>query len=151
MPMQKNDESVGVAYERQADELATMSPFFKRIVLGLAAARTNIKTWSDEIADLDLKAAQLNDDINNTYSRAFVWAVTAKDESTGKLLNPNIDSQKSATQNELSADNEYMMTVNKHREILKQIQLKKNAIICEHERRGDLKAEIEVLRVMRSE
>ena len=144
------NKSVGAVFEQSTDKLVSMGSFFKRVTTGLAASRANIKRWSDEIADLELKAAEIHDTLNDMYSAAFVEAATTLNKETGKLQNPNIDSQKAATRVKL-LEQRYDVHEFEHRETLRDIQKKKNAITCEHERRGDLKAEIEILKLQGSE
>jgi predicted transcriptional regulator len=129
---------------------AAVSPTLNRIRDGLEKSRKSIKTLSDEIADKDLEAIGLQDSINIAYSSAFVQAATEVGEN-GKLINPNLDSQKSATVIKLADWDKYSETVEKYRKLLNEIQKKKNEITCEHERRGDLKSEIDLLRLLKEE
>lgn len=128
------------------DEIA-IGAILKRITTGLEASRANIKTWSDQIAELDVEATERQDDINQFNAEAFVEAATELN-TNGKLVNPNIDSQKAAVIVKLSRSDSYESMRMMHRELLKKIQIKKNAIVCEHERRGDLKTEVELLRLL---
>jgi len=135
-------------FEQPTDKLVAVGSYYGRITNGLAASRVNIKKWSDEIADLELKAADIQDTLNDMYSAAFVEAATAVNKETGKLQNPNLDSQRAATTVELCDSSDYVRTRSEHRNLLREIQIKKNSMTCEHERRGDLRSEIDLLRLL---
>lgn len=144
--MEKEEQILNVEVD-----YSTFGSILRRITVGLQAARSNIKTWSNDVAEKELEAAKLKDELELFHSDAFVDAATELNPETQKLANPNIDAQKAATTKSLSANDEYTGKLLKYREVLRDIQRKKNAIVCEHERRGDLKTETELLRVLRSE
>ena len=127
-------------------EEVALGAIISRITTALAAGRANIKQWSDEIADLELLARENQDSLNILWSEAFVSAATETNKMTGKLVNPNIDSQKAATMQKLPE--KYIEHQNDLWQYQLSIQKKKNAIVCEHERRGDLKTEVELLKLL---
>jgi hypothetical protein len=127
-----------------------VSPTLNRIRDGLEKSRRSIKTLSDEIADRELIAAGVQDTLDEIYAEAFVEAASETNKETGKLQNPNLDSQKAATTIKLIARH-YDAHKLEHREILNQIQKKKNEITCEHERRGDLRTEVQLLQLLKDQ
>ena len=128
-------------------EEVALGAIISRITQALAAARANIKQWSDELAYEDKITAEIQDTMNVMYAEAFVSAATETNKMTGKLVNPNIDSQKAATTLKLQKVryDAHQDELWEHQQI---VQRKKNAIVCEHERRGDLKTEVELLKLL---
>ena len=120
------------------------------IIEDLARSREAIKRLSDEIADEEQIVADIQDTMAVMYAEAFVTAATEINQQTGKLVNPNIDSQKAATLIQLQKVR-YDMHQLELWDHQKAIQKKKNAIVCEHERRGDLKTEAQLLQLLRDE
>jgi hypothetical protein len=120
------------------------------ILKALRDCRNHIKVLSDEIADLDLVAWDRHDTLEAMKAEAFVEAATEVNEQTGKLRNPNIDSQKAAAVLKLDATDYDDIDLDYHK-VLTAIQKKKNTITCEHERRGDLRTEVELLKLLTAE
>ena len=131
-------------------DYSTFGSILRRITVGLQAARSNIKTWSDDVAEKELEASGKKDELDKIFSDALVEAATVVDKTTQKLANPNADAQKAAASRKLEDNPDYVEKRQKHRQLLKDIQVKKNSITCEHERRGDLKTEVELLKALRS-
>jgi hypothetical protein len=131
-------------------DYSTFGSILRRITVGLQAARSNIKTWSNDVAEKDLEASGLKDVLDEIESDALIDAATATNDETGKLKNPNLDAQKAAMRQALNSNGDYTKNRLEYREVLRDIQRKKNAITCEHERRGDLKTEVELLKALRS-
>jgi hypothetical protein len=131
---------VGVVMTDKADQ----------ILKALRTSRNNIKVLSDQIADKECGAKAVEDQLKIAQAEAFVKAATATRQD-GKLVNPNIDSQKAASEIILKEVDGYDATLDAHRDMLKEIQVKKNTIVCEHERRGDLKTEVELLKLLMAE
>jgi len=131
-------------------EEVALGAIISRITQALAAARANIKQWSDELAYEDKITAEIQDTMSTMYATAFVSATTEINQQTGKLVYPNIDSQKAATIMKLQK-----LRYDAHQDELwehqQTVQKKKNAIVCEHERRGDLKTEVELLKLLGTE
>jgi hypothetical protein len=121
------------------------------ILKNLRDARNKIKDLSDQIADKELEAAQVNDQLNLARAQAFVKAATDVSKVSGKLINPNIDSQKAACEIILKKVDGYEDALLAHREMLTSIQKMKNEITCQHERRGDLKSKIQLLQLIATE
>lgn len=115
------------------------------ILKSLRAARNNIKTLSDQIADKECEAAAVHDQLNLARAQAFVKAATEVNPHSGKLVYPNIDSQRFASEIILKEVEGYVEALDVHREMLKDIQKLRNTVLCEHERRRDLRAKIELL------
>ena len=146
--MNEADESISDTLDDAFAEAAlkdeTISQANKRIKIGLQNARKEILKLSDQIADDDLSIAELQDKFDEARSDAFVEAATATDEKTNKLVNPNLDAQRAAVVVALKKNDDYKNDLKDHRELLKARQKKKNRVICEHEKRGDLKTELDM-------
>jgi len=121
------------------------------ILKSLRDARNHILVLSNEIALEEISAKEIHDELNADYSSALIDVTTEINQQTGKLVYPNVDSQKAAVAVVLSDDENYQLKLLEHRELLKDIQKKKNTITCEHERRGDLRNQIDLLKVLMSE
>lgn len=120
------------------------------ILRSLRDSRNNIKVLSDQIADKENAAAAILDQLNKARAEAFVNAATAI-KPDGKLVNPNIDSQRAASELALDKIEGFTDALGVHREMLKAIQKAKNTVTCEHERRGDLKTEADLLKFLAGE
>ena len=118
------------------------------ILKSLRDSRNHILALSNEIALDEISANTIRDELNADYSAALIDVSTEINQQTGKLVYPNLDSQKGAVAVALNDDEEYQLKLLKHREALASIQKKKNAIVCLHERRGDLKNEIQLLELL---
>jgi hypothetical protein len=119
------------------------------ILKALRDCRNHIKVLSDEIADKECEAAAVQDELAKAKAKAFVDAATVT-RPDGKLAFPNIDAQKAQAELTVHTD-EYDAALAAHRHMLNEIQKWKNLITCEHERRGDLKNEIELLKLLATE
>jgi hypothetical protein len=134
---------------KKMEEIA-VGAIIKRITSDLAKSRDDIKKWSDEIADKEHEAAKVMDAITLAYSSAFTDAARAMNDM-GKLLNPNIDAQKASAYIALNQFDGYGKAVEQHRQLQEDIQILKNSNTKEHEKRGDLKTEVELLKLIDSE
>ena len=127
-------------------ELTMISDRALEIFDALKTSRDTILTLSNEIAQLELLAKDRKGDLDFEHAEAFVEAATELNPETGKLTNPNIDAQKAAMCIKLNKSEGYGCDRVQHAELLRDIQLKKNTIIYEHERRGDLRTEADFLK-----
>ncbi len=120
------------------------------ILRSLRDARNHIKVLSDEIAENEVAATALKGDLDHFQAKCFVEAATTLNE-VGKLRFPNLDSQKAAVEVALHDSTGYQQMIATRADLLKEIQVKKNTITCEHERRGDLKTEVELIALLMAE
>jgi len=123
----------------------------EQILRDLRNSRNHIKSLSDAIAETEYEAAGVMDQLNLAKAQAFVKAATEVSKITGKLINPNLDSQKAASEIMLRDVEGYEAALDAHRDMLKVVQKMKNEIVCEHERRGDLKIRVELLKLLSTE
>ena len=120
------------------------------ILKALRDCRNHIKVLSDEIAELEVAIAAGKGELDYFRAKYLVDAATMTN-SAGKLTFPNLDSQRAAVKIAAHDSVDYQQQAAAHLTLLKEIQKKKNTIVCEHERRGDLKNEIELLKLLTAE
>jgi hypothetical protein len=131
---------VGVVMTDKADQ----------ILKALRTSRNNIKVLSDQIAENEVAATAVKGELEHFQAKCFVEAATTLNQ-VGKLVYPNLDSQKAAVEMAIHESTDYQQLSATRFELLKEIQIKKNTIVCEHERRGDLKTEVELLKLLAAE
>lgn len=127
-------------------ELTMISDRALEIFDALKTSRAAILTLSNEIAQLELLAEDRKGDLDFEHAEAFVEAAIELNPETGKPTNPNLDAQKAATLIKLNKSESYECDRVQYAELLRDIQLKKNTIIYEHELRGDLRTEADFLK-----
>ena len=120
------------------------------ILKALRTSRNNIKVLSDQIAENEVAATSVKGELEHFQAKYFVEAATTLNQA-GKLVYPNLDSQKAAVEVAIHESIDYQQLSATRLELLKEIQKKKNTIVCEHERRGDLKTEVELLKLLTAE
>lgn len=127
-------------------ELTMISDRALEIFDALKTSRAAILTLSNEIAHFETQSWEQKDELNNIKSIEVIKAATEISEQTGKQLYPNLTAQDAAVETELRENENYSKLLKTHRTLLKDIQVDKNAIVFQHELRGDLRTEADFLK-----